>query len=248
MDHALFGDLNEKGFLSPAVELVKAKLKSTHKKNFEDVEAASGVAQYLVMGAGVYQDVPHMVASLILFHKAVRSCQAAILLCERGLVVDAQTLTRSAVESLFHAVALINDPAVFVQMGKYGDTEEKKQAQGMIRSLSELGLNDQNVGDLSEVISRAEGPASKFSAYDAARIAGLMPLYETIYRGLSAVASHATLRSMDSSLDIRDGNAVLLTGPTEYHLDFTLGLLKVCLEVSSTKLREHFIFEESGIE
>jgi len=243
MDHASLKDLDEKGFLSPALELVKAKLRSTRRKKFEDVEAASRVAQQLVMGAGVYQNASDKVASLILFHKAVRSCQAAVLLCERGLVVDAQTLTRSAVESLFHAVALINDPAVFVQMGKYGDTEEKKQAVGMIRSLSELGLTEQNVGDLSEVISRAEGPASKFSTYEAARIADLLPLYETVYRGLSAVASHATLRSMDSSLEIRDGNAFLLTGPSEYHLDFTLGLLKVCFEVSSSKLREHFIFE-----
>ncbi|CAI8803818.1 Arabinose_bd domain-containing protein [Pseudomonas sp. IT-P74] len=244
MDQASVDDLNEKGFLSPTIEVVRVKLKSTYQKFFEEAEAASGVAQTLVMGAGADRNAPHMMASLVFFHKTVRSCQAAILLCERGLVVDAQTLGRSAVEALFHAAALINDPTVFSRMGRAGDIEDRKQAEAMIRTLAELGLTAKNVQDLNEVISRAEGDSAGFSTFDAARIAGLIPLYETMYRGLSSVASHATFRSMDSSLMIRDGEPVLVTGPSEYHLEFTLGILKTCLDISSSRLRENFIFEE----
>lgn len=244
MNQATVDDLNEKGFLSPAIEVVRTNLKATYQKAFDDAEAASGVAQILVMGAGADRNAPHQMASLVFFHKTVRSCQAAILLCERGLVVDAQTLSRSAVEALFHAAALINDPSVFARMGRAGDIEDRKQAEAMIRSLVGLGLTDKNIQDLNEVISRAEGAGPGFSTYDAAQVAGLTPLYDTMYRGLSSVASHATFRSMDSSLLVRDGEPVLVTGPTEYHLEFTLGTLKTCLEFASNRLRDNFIYEE----
>ncbi|NWA43492.1 hypothetical protein HX871_28610 [Pseudomonas reactans] len=244
MDQASVDDLYEKGFLSPAIEKVRESYKSTYRKSFEEAETASGVAQLLVMGAGADRYIPHQMASLVFFHKLVRSCQAAILLCERGLIVDAQTLCRSAVEALFHAVALINDPSVFVRMCRAGDIEDRKQAKAMIKSLAELGLSEKNIQDLNEVISRAEGEGAGFSTFEAAQVAGLIPLYETMYRGLSSVASHATFRSMDSSLLVRDGEPVLITGPTDYHLEFTLGILKTCLDISSNRLRDSFVFEE----
>ncbi|MGE7815407.1 DUF5677 domain-containing protein [Pseudomonas sivasensis] len=244
MNRASVDDLNEKGFLSSVIEEVRANYRSIYKKSFEAVEASSDVAQLLVMGAGADLKVPHQIASLVFFHKLVRSCQAAILLCERGLIVDAQTLCRSAVEALFHAVALINDPSVFTRMCRSGDIEDRKQAQAMIKSLAGLGLTEKNIQDLEQVIGRAEGEGGGFSTFEAARIAGLIPLYETMYRGLSSVASHATFRSMDSCLFDKDGETVLVTGPTDYHLEFTLGIVKTLLDISSDKLRDNFVFEE----
>lgn len=235
-------DLNEKGFLSPAVELFRERVRETYQKSFMEVEILSETAQCLMMGAGADLNKPHMVASLVYLQRTVRSCQAAIILCERGLVVDAQTVTRSAVEALFHGVALINDPGVFVRIAREGDIAEKKQAEAMIKTFSG-GLADQQVADLGEVISRADGKAAGFTVFDAARIADLMPIYDTLYRGLSTVASHATFRSMDSSFLMKEDQPALITGPTEYHLDFTLGLLKVVLDVSSSKLRDNFEFE-----
>lgn len=244
MEQSLIDELNEKGFLSSSINVFRARYKRVYREAFEEVEVISDTAQALIMRAGADEALPHMIAALVLFHKTVRSCQAAVLLCERGLVVDAQILTRSAVEGIFHAVALVKDPSVLAKMHQHGDAQEKKQAEGMINDLSELGLTEKNKEDLSEVISRAEGSTTSFSAYDAARIAGLIPLYQTIYRGLSALASHATLRSMDSSLFIKDGSPVLVTGPAEHQLEFTLDLVKVCLELSNSKLREHFLFDE----
>lgn len=236
--------LAEKGFLSAEIEIFRDVQRDKYQKSFFDAETASDSAYQIMMAAGADLSQPHMIASLTFLQRTVRSCQAAIILCERGLVVDAQTLTRSAVEALFYAGALINDPSVFCRIAREGDIAEAKQAKAMIRSLSGKGLTEQNIADLNEVSRRADGGGAGFSCFDAAGVADLIPLYDTIYRGLSGVASHATFRSMDSSILMRDDVPALITGPTDYHLEFTLGLIKVCLDVSSIKLRENFIFDE----
>lgn len=233
-----------KGFLSADIEVFRVVQRSSYQKPFMDVEAASDAAYKLAMAAGADLNQPHMVASLTFLQRTVQSCQAAILLCERGLVVDAQTLIRSAVEALFYGGALINDPSVFFKIAREGDIAESKQAKAMLRSWSGIGLTEGNIADLTEVSRRAEGSGAGFSCYDAAGVAGLMPLYDTIYRGLSGLASHATFRSMDSSISLGDDGVKLITGPTDYHLEFTLGLAKVCFDVASLKLRESFIFDE----
>jgi hypothetical protein len=232
----------ERGYLSPTIDDFRVTQKATYKEVFEEVEAASDIAQVTLMGACVDLNEPHMVAAIVFLQRTIRSCQAALILCERGLVVDAQTLLRSAVEAMFHGIALINDPSVFTRIAREGDIVEAKQADAMIKSLSENGLTEQNIVDLTEVVSRGAGKGAGFSTYDAARVAGLMPLYDTFYRGLSGIASHATFRSMDSSIFVGDESAALMAGPTDLHLEFTLGLLKVCLEISNTKLRESCIF------
>ncbi|MCE6977282.1 hypothetical protein EI534_07685 [Pseudomonas frederiksbergensis] len=245
MDETSLGqDLDLRGFLAPSMELVRNSLRVSYQKSFAEVESASDAAQFSMMTAGADIKEPHMLAALVFLQRVVRSCQAAIILCERGLVVDAQTLTRAAAEALFHGVALINEPAVFARIAREGDIEEKKQAAAMIKSLTGRGLTEQNVIDLTEVIRRGEGKAPGFSTYDAARVADLMPLYDTLYRGLSGVASHATFRSMDSSFLITEEKSALITGPTDQHLEFTLNLLKSCLDLSNNALISNFIFDE----
>lgn len=234
----------DKGFLSADIEVFRVTQRKNHQQIFLEAETASASAHQLVMAAGAHLSQPHMIASLNFFQRAVRSCQSAIILCERGLVLDAQTLTRSAVEAIFYGGALINDPSVFFRIAREGDVAEAKQAKALIRSFLGRGLSEQNILDLNEVSRRADGGGAGFSCFDAAGVADMIPLYDTIYRGLSGVASHATFRSMDSSILMKDDVPALITGPTDYHLEFTLGLIKVCLDVSSIKLHENFIFDE----
>lgn len=236
----LDNDLNLKGFLSPSIDFVRERLRDIYIKSFKDAESASDAAQRSMMAAGADWQEPHMLAALVFLQRTVRSCQAAVILCEHGLVVDAQTVTRSAAEALFHGVALINDPSVFTRISRQSDIDEKKQAEAMISTLADKGLTDQNIYDLTEVIRRGEGKAPGFSTHDAARVAELMPIYDTLYRGLSGVASHATFRSMDSSLQITGEQVSLITGPTDQHLEFTLGLVGACLEIATTTFQKSF--------
>jgi len=244
-DEAIRASLDERGFLSPALAFVVAKYRMDHSQDFEGVERYSDIAQGLIMAATIKGSEPHMLASLVFLQRAVRNSQAAVILCERGLVVEAQTLTRTAAEVIFYAGALINDPSVFTRIAREGDIAERKQAAAMIETCSALGLTEQNLLDLQPVIDRADGDGPGFSAHDAARIAGLMPFYDTIYRGFSSAASHATFRSMDSSfVKHESGGFSLVSGPSTYHLEFTLGILKSCMAVAIQLLRDHFEFDD----
>lgn len=238
---ALDKNLNLRGFLSPSIDFVRESLRGIYTKSFEEAESASDAAQRSMMAAGAGLQEPHMLAALVFLQRTVRSCQAAVILCERGLVVDAQTVTRSAAEALFHGVALINDPSIFSRIARQSDIDEKKQAEAMISTLADKGLTEQNIYDLSEVIRRGEGKAPGFSTHDAARVAELMPIYDTLYRGLSGVASHATFRSMDSSFQITDEQVALITGPTDQHLELTLGLVGSCLKIATTTFQKSFV-------
>ena len=232
--------LDLKGFLSPAMGFVRETLIAAYKNSFAAAESASDDAQRSMMEAEVSQKEIHMLASLIFLQRTIRSSQAAIILCQQGLVVDAQTLTRAAAEALFHGVALINEPAVFAKIARKGDEEERKQANGMLQTLQNQGLTEQNIKDLEEIASRGEGEGNTLSVFEAARIANLLPLYQTLYRGLSNVASHATLRSMDSSFAVSDDSWSLVTGPTEQHLELTLRLVRTCLDLSCKALDDNF--------
>ena len=237
----LDNDLNLRGFLSPSMSFVRESLRDIYTKSFQEAESASDAAQRSMMAAGADWQEPHILAALVFLQRTVRSCQAAVILCERGLVVDAQTVTRSAAEALFHGVALINDQSIFFRIARQSDIDEKKQAEAMISTLADKGLTDQNIVDLTEVIRRGEGKASGFSTHDAARVAGLMPIYDTLYRGLSGVASHATFRSMDSSFQITNEQVALITGPTDQNLELTLGLVGTCLEIATTTFQKSFV-------
>ncbi|WP_455913451.1 DUF5677 domain-containing protein [Pseudomonas syringae] len=243
-EETIRASLDDRGFLSPALACVVAKYRRDYSQHFDEVERYSDIAQELVTAAGVKAGEPHMLASLVFLQRAVRNCQAAVILCERGLIVEAQTLTRTAAEVIFYAGALINDSSVFIRIAREGDIAERKQASAMIETCSALGLTEQNLLDLQPVIDRAEGDGPGFSAHDAARVAGLMPFYDTIYRGFSSSASHATFRSMDSSFVTReDGAFSLVSGPSTYHLEFTLGILKSCIAVAMQLLRDNFQFD-----
>ncbi|MBI6895647.1 hypothetical protein JET64_02370 [Pseudomonas putida] len=237
----LYDSLNVRGFLSPSLELIREGLRATYMEAFSKAESASDAAQSSMNAAGVDWEEPHMLAALVFLQRTVRSCQAAIILCERGLVVDAQTVTRSAAEALFHGVALTKDPNVFSRISRQCDIDEGKQAKAMIDSWSEKGLTDRNISDLTEVIRRGEGNAPGFSTYDAARIADLMPIYDTLYRGLSVLASHATFRSMDSSFEITDERVGLITGPTDKNIEFALELVRGCLDIARRAFDDNFV-------
>lgn len=238
--------LDLKGFLSPAMGFVRDSLKVAYKNSFAAAELASDRAQRSMMQAEVSQTKIPLLASLIFLQRTIRSCQAAIILCEGGLVMDAQTLSRAALEALFHGVALINEPAVFDQMVRKGNEEEGKQADGMLRTLKDYGLTEENIKHLEEIATRGEGEGLKLNIFDAARIANLLPLYQTCYRGLSNIASHATLRSLDSSFAVSDEGWSLITGPTELHMELTLRIIRTCLDLSCKVLDENFQRQTEG--
>lgn len=65
--------------------------------------------------------------------QCVRGCQAAFPLAERGMVADAQSSLRIAVETLFHAIALVRKPEILARLREHDDIEKRKQVKQIFK-------------------------------------------------------------------------------------------------------------------
>lgn len=216
-----------KGFLSPDIDAFKCENRSNFASEFGAAKEISDIAQQMFMSLPMTDLPVRIIASVIFIDRSVRGCQAAIILCEMGLVQEAQVLLRTATETLFASAALVVDDKAYDRMALASEYEDMSQAKGMMKSPAS-DITDEHKVALEEVIARTREGASKYPIYEAARVAGLLPMYETFYRGLSSLASHATFRSLDRSF-VEDGESLCISlGPTDNQLVFTLSLVRTC--------------------
>lgn len=220
-----------KGFLSPDIEDFKVTIKKQYSEEFDKAAALSERAQKQLLSLPMEEQTARILASIVFTERSIRGCQGAILLCEAGLVQEAQVLVRTATETLFAASALVADDEVYDRMARASDHEDLLQARGMMKSPCS-DFTDDHLAALEQVVGRSEENAAKYPIYEAAKAAGLLPMYETFYRGLSALASHATFRSLDRSF-VDDGeNLTIIMGPSDRQLTFTLITICSCLSES----------------
>lgn len=220
-----------RGFLSSDIEDFKVVIKKQYSEEFDKAAALSERAHGQLLSLPMEEQTARVLAASVFTERTIRGCQGAILLCESGLVQEAQVLVRTATETLFAASALITDDQVYDRMARASDHEDLVQARGMMKSPS-ADFTDEHLAALEEVVGRAEENAAKYPIYEAAKAAGLLPMYETFYRGLSALASHATFRSLDRSFEDDGENFTIIMGPSDRQLTFTLGTVCSCLSES----------------
>lgn len=167
--------------------------------------------------------------AIAFWSKCVRACQAAFLLAERGMVADAQATLRGALETLFHAVALVHKPDILDRLREHDDKEKRKQVDQMLKHADiRAALSDRDTARLKP-LSELEGKSS-FSVWDAADAAKMTHLYESLYRTLSQNAAHSTLTSLNHELLTRaEGGPKLRFGPSEDGLEWTIDLISECL-------------------
>ncbi|MDW3688448.1 hypothetical protein RA280_43340 [Cupriavidus sp. CV2] len=71
--------------------------------------------------------------------------------------------------------------------------------------------------------------------------AGLAYLHATVYRGLSFIASHATMSSTNALFEPRsEGNVQMVFGPSTNGIDFCLGLIDTCLAKGAPRFEKLF--------
>lgn len=227
-------DFDEKGFLSDYVYEHREEVRKKYETSFSDCERISNQAQRLLLTVGVSDADAPMLCSFLFFERTIRAAQAAIRLCEIGLIQEAQVLVRTAYETVFHASALIVKPDIFKSLDAHNNSEDVKQAEAMLRDVPPEQLSEANKLFLIEV-SKSERKGS-FSAFESASIAGMSDLYSVIYRGLSSLAGHATFRSLDRSFIEETNGYVLYMGPTDNQLIFTLSIITQCLNLSISGL------------
>ena len=216
-------------FISSDIEEFQALVRVQYARAFERFTRLSAEAAEQLSLLEFENRTAAECVAFAFWSKCVRSCQAAFLLAERGMVSDAQSSLRGAIETLFHAVALIRKPELLDRMRENDDSEKKKQIERMLKhkDISEA-LTNEGKARLQPLL---ELPGkSSFSVWDAAGAAEMSHLYETIYRTLSQIAAHSTLTSLNHELLSKaEGKPELRFGPVEDQLEWTIDLTSECL-------------------
>lgn len=224
-------DIAAKGFLSPEIESARLQLHAELATSIGEAGAISDRVTMKLFSADVSDYAPHEILALSFWMRCIRACQGSYLLAERGMAPEALILLRSAFEFLFFGAASLADPSVFASLAEGHGHESRKQAREMIREGTKGGhLTALQVERLRQVEEMVGVTKPALTAFDAAQLAQLGYLYATAYRGLSMMASHATLAGTDSVLEGQpDGDAKAVFGPSTSNVKFAFSLIATCL-------------------
>jgi len=228
-------DFDRKGFLSDYVYSHRTKVLGLYSRQFDECGKLSEQVQYLVVNSSVKETERSKICSLLFAERTLRGCQAAIRLCEIGMVQEAQVLTRTALETMFHSSALLVKPEVIDDMLLNDEHEARKFAESILKDVSEDQVSLEDKDYLEALRDRSVG--KQYSVYDSAKITGMSRKYAVEYRFLSALAGHATIRSLERSLAPEDNGYAFYIGPSEDQLELTLSIIAHCLEQCVHNLR-----------
>ncbi|WP_321810352.1 MULTISPECIES: DUF5677 domain-containing protein [unclassified Burkholderia] len=230
-------DIAAKGFLSPEIESCRRQLRAELAASVAKAEAVSDRVTACLFFADVSHYAPHETLALSFWVRCLGACQGSLLLAERGMAPEALTLLRSGFEFLFFGAASLVDPSVFESLADGHDFERRKQARAMIREGSQGGhLTESQIALLRQVEEEVDKPKAALDAFAAAQRAGLGYLYASAYRGLSMMASHATMAGTDSVLEEQpDGRAKAVFGPSMRNVEFAFGLIARCVELGEER-------------
>jgi hypothetical protein len=137
--------------------------------------------------------------------RVVESCEATVILVDRGMAGAAWAPLRTAWECLFYAAALWRKPARFAEFTGAHHKERLTQVHALRKS-APPSLSPESIAKL-ETLAQDTGAHEKWPCFNAADEAGLKTEYELFYRGCGLAGAHATQRSLDRHLTQLKGAA-----------------------------------------
>ena len=119
------------GFLSGAAEGVRDEVRARYSEwrtvLLRTTEHAVSVQHELV----VHVDDQREVFAAALFARLIASCQAAVILLERGLVAQARCVLRPALEALFALAAIAEKPELVARLIESHEAEQRRAAKNL---------------------------------------------------------------------------------------------------------------------
>jgi hypothetical protein len=152
---------------------------------------------------------PRRVAISAFFIRAQQSFQAALILAERGMIGDARTVLRSAVEGAIALFALAADPTFVDQLVAAYRKHQLTVATLLLEDpdyRSEL-YSPEDIARMEATVSKIKalkgqsGKDPKAIRWDQVAKKHCETLYHMLYRSLSADGVHATVDSLNRYLE-----------------------------------------------
>jgi len=221
--------INEHGFLGQDMERMRLEIIARHQAYFDLAYDVNGFCQRSKFLLQVHtQDGQEVMAASLLI-KMLSDFQAAIIVMERGLVLQGQELLRCALEALFLIQRVADDPSF---MGTWAKTDEKDRIRmfeavqadpgGLPAAITALALQEK----IDQVRARIESEGIRklrvADIMNEADVAWLSSLYM-----LWSLPVHSAPRAVQDYVEKGPpgtGISSLKWGPSEEDLDFTLAM------------------------
>jgi hypothetical protein len=199
------------GYLSQDIGKWIAKHRAEHATTFALADRLSRVGQQVMLGAEVSKGDDRALLILLFFARALSSFQGALLLAERGMTSEAQTLARSCLESAFFLGATAADASFADRLASSHTEYHKKRATWLTsREPVVTGLSPEQLDELRRLLDiLAATPAASLQIKQAAETAHMLEVYETVYRDLSNRAAHPTLDSLRRHIELDDHDSLV---------------------------------------
>jgi len=212
--------IKTQGFLSPDIDNYIVEHRAKHHDTFALADCLNGIAQAIIANTkianvnGEMDRIRVMVAMLLV--RTVSNFQGSIILCERGLIVEARTLARSCFESAACLTAIAKHGETAIERMVENTIKGKKKRANAIKSGSLAGyVDDDGLNDVQAYLDEHENEGKRdFPIEEMANLGELGPLY-IFYRQLSADAAHPNLEALERYYDetVQGGVQTLLWGP-----------------------------------
>lgn len=220
--------LSENGFLSTEIISSVAKFRAEQAEWFEVCLNVNRCSHRIVAGLHVDRHDPRQTFGSLFFVRALDHFQGAVLMAERGMAAQADTLCRGVLEALFTLSAIRSDGSVVTKLIR-GDRRHQLR---MLEKARELGKDPNTASDAAANLSLVEAeidrlkralkddPGEPPSIKELATAGGLVPLYRSAYSILSLTV-HSNLRDLERQLALdSDGNiSGLFWGPDPRRID-----------------------------
>jgi hypothetical protein len=202
----------EQGFLSPDMVQFIGKHRQDNKATFELADALNRTGQRLMLSCEVKVEGDVLgVRNLaqLLFVRALSNFQGAILMAERGAIVEARTLVRTCLETVFALVAAVKMDTGFIDRMVANEMGSKSKGANWLLNRADRTdfLHPEAEANLQAFIDRLKAdnePTGSFASEEMARRAGLDGLY-IFFRQFSSDAAHPMLEALNRYIDNGQG-------------------------------------------
>ena len=216
--------LNDHGFLGQDVERIRLGIVARHKVYFDLAYKVNDFCQQTKFRLPIHsKDGPEVVAASLLL-KMLCDFQAAIIVLERGLVLQGQELLRCALEAFFFVRQVANEPEFAATWAKSDEIDRKRAFEAV--KAGGAGLPPGVGAEELEAKLKARIEADTIKRLWLTDIKTETDWQSGLYAHWS-LAVHSAPRSAEVYLDKGppgSGIKGLKWGPSEEDLDFTLGM------------------------
>ena len=240
--------LNDDGLLSADIAKLINVFRSESALWFGLAERLNRLGQRLALRELEFQTEGGLADSrvlvLLLFFRSLTNFQGTVLMAERGMIIEARTLSRNCIECAICMAGLKVDPEQWKALLRDEIGSRKSRAKYLLRNEDWLASGD--VEQLRTLVKTLEEQWNASSRLDYAKIAekaGIEILY-LLYRQLSADAAHPSVEALSRYIAEDEDGAIKtlqsLPAIKSGDISGTLSILCNCFFLVCSVLIEYF--------